>query len=65
VTMPGIVNPLGAFAARLTPDFALIPLMGWFFRQRDDEGNVLWPRPLEKPPESKRASKPKRLEAAD
>ena len=39
--------------------------MGWFFRQRDDEGNVLWPRPLEKPPESKRAPDPKRLETAD
>ncbi|HEU0017376.1 MAG TPA: SDR family oxidoreductase [Methyloceanibacter sp.] len=65
VTMPGLINPLGAFAARLTPDFALIPLMGWFFRQRDDEGNVLWPRPLEKPPESKRAPEPKRLETAD
>jgi short-subunit dehydrogenase len=65
VTMPGIVNPLGALAARFTPDFALIPLMGWFFRQRDDEGNVLWPRPLEKPPESRRAPRPKRLEAAD
>jgi hypothetical protein len=65
VTMMGIVNPLGAFVRRFTPDFALIPLMGWFFRQRDDEGNVLWPRPLEKPPESKRAREPKRLEAAD
>ena len=62
VTLPGIINPLGAFAARFTPDFALIPLMGWFFRLRDDDGNVLWPRPLEKPPESKRAPEPKRLE---
>jgi hypothetical protein len=26
---------------------------------------VLWPRPLEKPPESKRAPDPKRLETAD
>jgi short-subunit dehydrogenase len=65
VTMPGIINPLGAIAARFTPDFALIPLMGWFFRVRDDEGNVLWPRPLPKPPESKRAPEPKRLETAD
>ena len=65
VTLPGLINSLGAFAARLTPDFALIPLMGWFFRLRDDEGNVLWPRPLEKPPESKRASDPKRLETTD
>jgi short-subunit dehydrogenase len=65
VTMPGIVNPLGAFTRRFAPDFALIPLMGWFFRVRDDEGNVLWPRPLPKPPESKRAPEPKRLETAD
>ena len=65
VTLPGIINHLGAFAARFTPDFALIPLMGWFFRLRDDDGNVLWPRPLEKPPESKRAPEPKRLEPTD
>jgi short-subunit dehydrogenase len=65
VTMPGIVNPLGAFVRRFTPDFALIPLMGWFFRVRDDQGNVLWPRPLPKPPESKRAPEPKRLETTD
>jgi short-subunit dehydrogenase len=65
VTMPGLINQLGALAAHLAPDFALIPLMGWFFRLRDDEGNVLWPRPLAKPPESKRAREPKHLETAD
>jgi short-subunit dehydrogenase len=65
VTLPGITNKLGAFVTRFVPDFALIPLMGWLFRVRDDEGNVLWPRPLPKPPESKRAPEPARLEITD
>ena len=65
VTLHGLINSLGAFTVRFVPDFALIPLMGWLFRVRDDEGNVLWPRPLEKPPESKRAPEPKRLETTD
>jgi short-subunit dehydrogenase len=65
VTMAGLINQLGALAARFTPDFALIPLMGWFFRVRDDEGNVLWPRPLPKPPESRRAPEPRRFETTD
>ena len=46
VTLPGIGNKLGAFVMRFVPDFALVPLMGWLFRVRDDQGNVLWPRPL-------------------
>ena len=65
VTLPGIGNKLGAFVTRFVPDFALIPMMGWFFRVRDDEGNVLWPRPLTKPPESERASETARLKATD
>ena len=43
----------------------LIVWLVWFFRLRDDDGTVLWPRPLEKPPESKRAPEPKRLEPTD
>jgi len=43
LTMPGIINKLGAFALRFFPDFLVVPLMGWFFRVRDDEGRVLWP----------------------
>ena len=50
---------------RFVPDFALVPLMGWLFRVRDDQGNVLWPRPLPKPPESKRAPEAAKLKAAD
>jgi uncharacterized protein len=65
VTLPGIGNKLGAFVMRFVPDFALVPLMGWLFRVRDDQGNVLWPRPLPKPPESKRAPEAAKLEAAD
>ena len=34
---------------RFVPDFMLVPLMGWLFRMRDDEGNVLWPNPLPEP----------------
>jgi len=62
VTLPGLINPLGALAVRFVPDFLLVPLMGWFFRVRDDQGRVLWPRPVAKPPESKRAPEPARLE---
>jgi short-subunit dehydrogenase len=65
VTLPGIGNKLGALAVRFVPDFMLVPLMGWFFRVRDDQGNVLWPRPLPKPPESKHAPEPAKLDAAD
>jgi short-subunit dehydrogenase len=61
VTLPGLINPLGALAVRFVPDFLLVPLMGWFFRVRDDEGRVLWPRPIAKPPENKRTPKPARL----
>jgi hypothetical protein len=43
----------------------LVPLMGWFFRVRDDEGNVLWPRPLAKPAESRRVPERARLNATD
>jgi short-subunit dehydrogenase len=43
VTMPGFMNKVGAVTIRFVPDFMLIPLMGWFFRPRNDEGQVLWP----------------------
>ena len=54
VTLPGIGNKLAALVMRFVPDFALVPLMGWLFRVRDDQGNVLWPGgALAKPPESR------------
>lgn len=65
VTLPGLINPLGALAVRFVPDFLLVPLMGWFFRVRDDQGRVLWPRPLAKSPENQRAPEPARLETTD
>jgi len=65
LVVPGIGNKLGAFVMRFVPDFALVPLMGWLFRVRDDQGNVLWPRPLPKPPDSKRAAEAAKLKAAD
>jgi uncharacterized protein len=52
VTTPGFTNKLGAFVMRFAPDFMLVPMMGWLFRVRDEQGRVLWPRPLSKPPES-------------
>jgi short-subunit dehydrogenase len=65
VTTPGITNKLGAFAMRLAPDFMLVPFMGWFFRVRDEQGRVLGPRPLPKPPKSTRAPEPARFEVTD
>jgi short-subunit dehydrogenase len=44
VIVAGWFNHLGVFARRFAPDFALVPLMGWFFRVRDAEGNLQWPR---------------------
>jgi hypothetical protein len=44
VIVPGWFNRLSVFAQRFTPDFALVPLMGWFFRVRDAEGNLQMPR---------------------
>ena len=43
VTIPGFMNKVGVFVMRFVPDFMLIPLMGWFFRPRNAEGQVLWP----------------------
>jgi short-subunit dehydrogenase len=67
VTMPGIVNKLGAFTLRFVPDFLLVPLMGWFFRVRDEEGRVLWPGgTLSAPtPKPKPAKQPARAESVD
>jgi uncharacterized protein len=66
VTLPGIGNKLAALVMRFVPDFALVPLMGWLFRVRDDQGRVLWPGgALAKPPESRRAPEPAPLKASD
>ncbi|HEX2449358.1 MAG TPA: SDR family oxidoreductase [Methyloceanibacter sp.] len=40
----GWFNRLSILAWRFAPDFALVPLMGWFFRVRDVAGNLQMPR---------------------
>jgi uncharacterized protein len=42
----GLFNRIGLVLRRFTPDFLLVPLMGWFFRVRDAEGNLQLPRAL-------------------
>ena len=42
-SLPGFSNKLGAFIVRFVPDFLLVPVMGWFFRVRDDEGQIQGP----------------------
>jgi uncharacterized protein len=44
IIVPGWFNRLCVFARRFAPDFALVPLVGWFFRVRDAEGNLQMPR---------------------
>ena len=51
IIVPGWFNRVSLFLRRFTPDFALVPLVGWFFRVRDAEGNLQMPRHL-------RAAKP-------
>jgi uncharacterized protein len=45
--LPGLFNKLCALAAGLAPDILVVPLMGWFFRRRDDQGRVLGSRILQ------------------
>jgi uncharacterized protein len=42
----GLFNRIGLFLRRFTPDFLIVPLMGWFFRVRDAAGNLQLPRAL-------------------
>lgn len=44
IIVPGWFNRLSVFLRRFAPDFALVPLVGWFFRVRDAEGNLQMPR---------------------
>jgi short-subunit dehydrogenase len=43
VIVPGVFNQIAVSAMRFVPDFLLVPLMGLFFRVRDDEGRPLGP----------------------
>ncbi len=64
--LPGFSNKLGAFIVRFVPDFLLVPVMGWFFRVRDDEGQIQGPGFIApRPPEIKRAKEPVRLETME
>jgi hypothetical protein len=49
VIVAGWFNRLSVFARRFTPDFALVPFMGWLFRVRDAEGNLQLPRAMSAP----------------
>jgi short-subunit dehydrogenase len=42
----GWFNHVSLFLRRFTPDFLIVPLMGWFFRVRDADGNLQLPRAL-------------------
>jgi short-subunit dehydrogenase len=44
IIVPGWFNRICIFLRRFAPDFALVPLVGWFFRVRDAEGNLQMPR---------------------
>ena len=44
VIVPGWFNRISVFLRRFAPDFALVPMVGWFFRVRDAEGNLQMPR---------------------
>jgi short-subunit dehydrogenase len=66
VILPGIFNQLGALAVRLVPDYLVVPLMGWFFRVRDDQLRVLGPgEAAASKTESKRAPEPAKLETTE
>jgi uncharacterized protein len=41
--VPGLFNQLAVSAMRFVPDFLLVPVMGLFFRVRDEAGNPLPP----------------------
>jgi uncharacterized protein len=65
VIVPGWANWLSTIAIRFVPDFLLVPLMGWFFRMRDEEGNVLWPNPLPEPVTPERVVEPAHLDPVE
>lgn len=66
VILPGLAAPLSVFIMRFVPDFLLVPLMGWFFRVRDEEGRVLWPGGSISPaPKRKPAREPAPVETVE
>ena len=53
IIVTGWFNRLSVFAQRFTPDFALVPFMGWLFRVRDAQGNLQMPREASAPKPAK------------
>jgi short-subunit dehydrogenase len=53
VIIEGLINRIIANGVRFIPGIMLIPAVGWFFRVRDAEGNLQWPKDskLAPPPE--------------
>lgn len=49
VILEGWLNRIIATGVRFIPGIMLIPAVGWFFRVRDAEGNLQWPKPLDPP----------------
>lgn len=48
VIVEGFLNRIVAAGVRFIPGIMLIPAVGWFFRVRDAEGNLQWPKKLPK-----------------
>lgn len=44
VIIEGLLNRIVANGVRFIPGIMLIPAVGWFFRVRDAEGNLQWPK---------------------
>lgn len=49
VIVEGWLNRIVAAGVRFIPGIMLIPAVGWFFRVRDAEGNLQWPKEIPKP----------------
>ena len=49
VIVEGIFNRIVANGVRFIPGIMLIPAVGWFFRVRDAEGNLQWPKDWKHP----------------
>jgi len=63
--LTGWFNRLSVFARRFTPDFMLVPVMGWFFRVRDAEGNLQLPDAPDAPKPTTKKRAPAEAAAAD
>jgi len=60
VITEGWVNRIIASGVRFIPGIMLIPAVGWFFRVRDAEGNLQWPKPLPSPEQAAKSAPAKR-----